>query len=235
MNDTTNTIYNILFNDNYKTVGIYILLIIIIMFISNNINYNINIIIGVLIIGFIIYNVNYYTMHEQQTDKEIKKDKFDSLYTRNDIIKDQPKIVDILFYMQDYKKYSLLKFKNLIEQFEKFIKLYTDCQKDYTLVFDNYEILVDIKLTILVIINSFVFSINSTILENKLIKIRETTELVLNEYLNNLVIINKKMIYYNGYNINTKPIDTTNVIAFNTFNDNNISNGNLQIQDLQMA
>lgn len=235
MNNTENTIYNILFKDNYKTVSIYILIIIIILYISNNVEYNINIIIGIIIIAFVIYNINFYTMHELQTDQEIKQDKFDSLYTRNKILKDQPKIVDILFYMLDYKKYSLLKYNNLIQQFEKFVKLYNDCLKDYTLIFDNYQILVDIKLTILVIMNSFVFSINSNILENKLIKIREISELVLNEYLNDLVIINKKLIYYNGYNINTKPINTTSIIPFNTFNDNNISNGNLQIQDLQMA
>lgn len=235
MNNTENTIYNILFKDNYKTVSIYILIIIIILYISSNVEYNINIIIGIIIIAFVIYNINFYTMHELQTDQEIKQDKFNSLYTRNKILKDQPKIVDILFYMLDYKKYSLLKYNNLIQQFEKFVKLYNDCLKDYTLIFDNYQILVDIKLTILVIMNSFVFSIISNILENKLIKIREISELVLNEYLNDLVIINKKIIYYNGYNINTKPINTTSIIPFNTFNDNNISNGNLQIQDLQMA
>ena len=48
--------------------------------------------------------------------------------------------------------------------------------------------------------------------ENKL-----EIEKILNIYLEKLLLLNKKDIYYNGYNTNTKILTTNNVLEYNRF------------------
>jgi hypothetical protein len=50
---------------------------------------------------------------------------------------------------------------------------------------------------------------------------RKTVESMLNDFLNKLVIIQKKDLYYNGFNINTKIINTDNILPANYFDTHN--------------
>jgi hypothetical protein len=136
-------------------------------------------------------------------------------------LKKYPQIIDILFYMSEYKSFNIPLFNELITLFNSFVKLYENCLVDVTLINNSFIHLRNIELEIYNVLNSFIFSIPNINYSNKLLEIKKKTTKVLNKLLNNLVIIHKKLIYYNGYNINTKSIQliSSNVLPFNMYND----------------
>ena len=88
----------------------------------------------------------------------------------------------------------------------------------------------NLKIIILYTIESF--NLNGANLkelnENKL-----EIEKILNTYLENLLLLNKKDIYYNGYNNSTKILTTDNVIESNRFDYQNEYNRGIKSFDIQ--
>ena len=63
-------------------------------------------------------------------------------------------------------------------------------------------------------LKSFLYNNNNIVYTNKNEIVANKLDIILSEYLNNLKKIHKKLLYYNGYNINTK----------NTINSSSINN-----------
>ncbi len=72
-----------------------------------------------------------------------------------------------------------------------------------------------IKYQIIYKINSFIFNTNGAQYESKINNFKSSTKKVLNEYLDKLILIQKKKLYYNGYNNSTKIINTDKVLPHN--------------------
>ena len=83
--------------------------------------------------------------------------------------------------------------------------------KTITLINKNYTSLVTIKDKILYSINFCTFNLLSNVESVKLYEMRRTAEKLLNHFLEELVILQKKDIYYNGFNTQTSPIDISNI------------------------
>ena len=229
---TNNIIYNILNYDEPSIIFNYGIFLIIIIFIFSKINFNINILIGLLFFSIISYY--FYTYKEINTigKLELKKNKFNSLYTKSKILEKYPDIVDILFYMEEFKNQSISIYNELIKNFENFCKIYEYCTIDYKLIYSYYSTLTDIKINILFSLNSFIFSSYDNYLETKINNIKISTERTLNKLLNNLVIINKKKLYYNGYNNTTKLIDYSNIVPSNIVDNINYLPNSYNISNL---
>jgi len=232
INSTPNILYNIINFEQSNIVFNYFILFIIFIFIFSNIDFNINILIGILFCSVIVYY--FYTERSQNFiyDNEKKKDKFDSLYTVNKTLEKYPEIVDILFYIEDLKQYNIPQFNSLQDLCEQFFKLYESCNVDYNLINIYYTTMVDLKVLILSNLNTFIINTFNSKITDKLLLTKKNIEDKLNNYLNNLYIIQQKNLYYNGYNYNTFVIDKSSVLPSNyldPINDNkfsNISNNN---------
>ena len=132
--------------------------------------------------------------------------------------------------MESYKLLNLERFQSLIENFEEFCKVYEYCLIDYNLINNYFQTLINQKIELLYILNSFIFTTFELIYEDKIIVIRKSAEKILNQLLNNLVIIYKKKIYYNGYNVNTSILNHGVLpynIVYNSDYDKNRSNFNI--------
>ena len=124
-------------------------------------------------------------------------------------------------------------FNNLVASFESFCQIYEYCLLDNNIIFSGYQSLLEQKILILTIINSFIFSTDEIEYENILIKHKIAVEILLNGLLSNLLLLYKKKIYYDGYNINSKNIDTCNILPYNFLYDINYKNTNqFNIQNL---
>lgn len=214
-NNTDNLLYNIINSQDPQQLFLYSFIIIIIIFISTKIIYNTNILIGLIFASLIIYYLYTYRKYNMITDKEKFNIKFNNLYTNENILIKYPKIIDFLFYMENYKYKDINNYNNIINSFKYFCKIYEYCLIDYNLICKNYQKLMDSKNKILEQIDNFVFIYKNNIYENTLIKQKIAAEKIINELLNNLVVLYKKNIYYNGYNNGTLNIDHSNVLAYN--------------------
>lgn len=217
--ETNNILYNIINSHEPKNIFLYGIIMIICIFISTKIIYNNNILIGIIFCSIIIYYIYTYKRYNTLTSIQIEKEKFDKLNTSNNILYKYPKIVDFLFYIENLKSNNYQEFSKLIELFENFCKLYEYCLINNQLISSNYKIFVDLKITILNTINNFIFTLDKTEYENIIIKQKISAENLIDELLNNLIILNKKKTYYDGYNVYSKQINTSNVLAYNIMYD----------------
>jgi hypothetical protein len=213
--ETNNLIYNVINSQEPRQLFIYGLIIVIITFISTKIIYNSNILVGLIFCSLIIYYLHTYRTQNVLSDKEKFREKFDAISTDSNILNKYPKIVDFLFYMENFKYKDIENYNSIINSFELFCKLYEYCIIDYNLISQNYPKLIDEKNIILNKINNLNFIYNSSTYENTLIKQKISAEKIIDELLNNLVILFKKNIYYNGYNNGTTDINYSNVLPYN--------------------
>ncbi len=220
--ETDNIIYNIINSSNPSHVFEYGIVIVIGIFISTKINWNINILIGLIFCSLIIYYSYTYKKYNSITLDQIDKEKFSLLSCKNQILFKYPKIVDFLFFMGEFKSNNLQQFELLLSQFEKFCELYEYCLIENNLIFSYYNSLTDLKISILNTINNFIFTSYEIEYDSILLKQKISAEGILDELLNNLVVLSKQKIYYSGYNLGTKIIDTSSsIIPYNTLYDTN--------------
>lgn len=213
--ETDNIIYNIINSQDPKQIFLYSLIIIGITFISTKIIYNTNILIGLIFCSLIIYYLYTYRKYNNLSDEQKFREKFNNICPSDNILNKYPKIVDFLFYMENFKSEEIQNYNDIIDSFQNFCKIYEYCLIDYNLIYQNYQKLIDLKNVILNQINNFIFIYGNTKYENILIKQQKSAEKIINDLLNNLVIIHKKQIYYNGYKNNTSILDYTNVLPYN--------------------
>jgi len=213
--ETENLLYNVINSYDPKSIFMYGVIIVIITFISTKISYNYNILIGLIFCSLIIYYLYTFKKYNILTRTQINNEKFTQLYSKNQILSKYPKIVDFLFYMENFKSDNIQEFEKLILAFENFCKLYEYCLIDYNLILTSFNSLVDQKIKILTTINSFIFTTIPIEYENILIKQKDSAENLLNDLLNNLTLLYKKKIYYDGLNINSNLISTSNILPYN--------------------
>ena len=213
--ETNNILYNVLNSDNPKYLFLYFIIIVIITFFSSKISYNINILIGLIFCTLIILYIYTFKKYNTLTEKQIFKKKFDNINSDNQILTKYPKIVDFLFYLENFKSNNLYNYDQIVSLFENFCISYEYCLLDYNIIFSNYKNLIDQKISILTSINNFIFTTHEIESEKILLKQRIAAEKILDDLLNNLVLLYKKKIYYDGYNVNTKVVSNSNILPYN--------------------
>jgi len=219
--NTNNIIYNIINFQDPQTIFLYGIILIIFIYFSSKINFNYSILIGLMFYCVLIFFLNTNKKVNYINDFEKLNEKYDLLNTKNNILKKYPNIIDFLYYMTDLKNTSPAIYFEIQTLFENFIILYEACLQDITLINDNFASLQVIKNKIIYTINFFSFNLLTNDETEKIYNMRRTVEQMLNNFLNELLTIQKKDIYYNGYNIKTKILTTDNVIPSNFFDTEN--------------
>jgi hypothetical protein len=219
--ETDNISYNILNYDSPQTIFFYGVILVIFIWFSLRINFSYSLLIGLIFYSFLIYYL--YTNSKVKYIDEYDKlnTKYTLINTPNNILKKYPNIIDFLFYMTEFKEISPILYLNIQTFFENFILLYEACLQDIKLINQNYLTLQILKNKILYTINSFTFNSLTNTTTVKLYNMRNIVENMLNTYLEELVLIQKKDIYYNGYNMKTQIINTDNILPHNYFDSQN--------------
>ncbi len=78
-----------------------------------------------------------------------------------------------------------------------------------------------IKIKILYKFNSFIFNTMGYQYTKNIANVRENTRKLLNQYLNDLILLQNKKIYYSGYDNTTSILNTTNIFPHNILDDPN--------------
>jgi hypothetical protein len=229
INSTPNILYNIINYEESYIVFNYCILIVIFLFIFSNIDFKSSTFIGLIFCSIIIYYFNTYRSVNYSYDKEVKKEKFERLWSKNDTLEKYPEVVDIFFYIEDLKQYNMPQFYKIQSLTEQFFKLYEACNVDYSLVNVYYQTMIDLKVLILSSLNTFIINTLNHKITDKLLLVKKNLQLKLNKYLNDLAIIQEKNLYYNGYNNSTYVINKSSILPSNFLDpitDNKFSNLN---------
>ncbi len=75
--------------------------------------------------------------------------------------------------------------------------------------------MVYIRTKILYNLNAFTFNVYSMNESNNVIKTKNNTKKIINDMLDEIVLLYKKRIYYNGYNNTSALINTSNILPHN--------------------
>ncbi len=198
----------------------FILISIFFIFLSFHINLSFNLFFWCILAGILIYIINNYynQLYIDDTNKNIQK--FNNIITNPSehhkyrLIKKYSDINDFVFYLLDIKHYNHIVFDNIIYDLNKFLSLYEECLIDYKLINPNFNKMIDIK-------NNTSKNLEAIYISNSnsnFIKFNSNSfqiQKILDKYIDNIIDIQNKNIYYNGYNINTKIIDNYPVTEFN--------------------
>ncbi len=228
-----NIIYDIINTENKQILFNYAIIFIIFIYISVNLNFNMQILVGLFFASIIVYYwYSYRTIHNLSKINE-NENKFKLINSNTNTLKDDyiaqntdyktinnPEIVDFIFYMEDIKKYNISIYNNIIILFENFSKLYNACLIDNTFIDDYYNTLNNIKYNIIENIGKYNYIIKSPTYAKKINELQNKAEILLNKYIDELIILYKKNIKIKGYNNSTKILDTTNILPFNYLDTN---------------
>jgi hypothetical protein len=230
---TNNILYNILNYQDPKTLFFYGSILVIFLLIFSHIELNSNILIGLIFYSILIYyfytdkEINYIDNFEELTTK------FDNIDTYTNVIKNYPAIIDLLYYMRDFKHSSVDIYNNILIQIENFLILYEECLQDIKLINNNFSTLQTIKNKILYMEESFNFNTGNINYSKKIFLIKKKTQELLNNFLEELIVVHKKNLYYNGYNISTSVVNNCNILPANWIDTQNEYIRNNKIFDVQ--
>jgi len=228
-----NILYNIINYQEPETLFFYGVLLVVFIFIFTLIEINYG-----LLVGLIFYSIIVYYFY---TDKKINyvdnfnklNTKYDKLDTNTNVIKNYPPMIDFLFYMRDFKEHSIDIYNIVLIQIENFLILYESCMEDINLISANYSTLIIIKNKILSSIESFNFNTDNVAYSSKIFLMKKKIQKLLNNFLEQLILIQKKNIYYNGYNLSTKPLDNNNILPSNFMDTQNEYFRNTKLYNIQ--
>jgi hypothetical protein len=135
-----------------------------------------------------------------------------------------------MYFFNDTKIYNIDVYNQILDLFTQFTVMYESCNIDYTLIDSLYRNMVYIRTKILYNFNAFTFNIYSINESKNLIKTKQSAKKVLNDMLDELVLLYKKKIYYNGYNNLTTNINISNILPHNIlFNTNPVNRNNTPV------
>ena len=218
---TDNILYNIINFEEPQQIFIYFIYLIIFLFVFTNIDFSITLFIGIIFFSILIYYF-YTNRNKNYIDSEQKLNaKYETFKTDNNIsIKEYPDIVDFIFYLSTFKKYNINTFNDIVNLLENFVFLYNSINIDKTLANSLFKSMKIIKFYIIDKIETFNFTTTNNILTEQTTKNRKRVEELLDGYLDKVLLIYKKNLYYNGYNNQTIIIDSGNVIEYNLLETN---------------
>ncbi len=223
-------LYNILNFEEPQIVFMYGAGLVIFLFIASKINFSLSLLISLIFYTIIVYYFYTYRNQNYLYETEKNNQKFQNINTNSNQLKNFPKIVDLLYFFEDFKKYNIDEYKQIVNLLTQFSNMYDSCKTDYNLIDRLYSNMLYIRIKILYKMNSFIFNTYGTQYSNTIIDTKDKTKLILAEMLDELVLLHKKKIYYNGYNMNSTVLDTSGVRPYNILQNNNpVSRNNTPI------
>lgn len=229
---TDNILYNIINFEEPQQIFYYFIFFIIFLVVFTNIDFSITLFIGIIFFSILIYY--FYTDRKINNIDATKKinTKFETFSDdENNIIKEYPDIIDFIFYFSTFKEYNIDTFNDIVNLFDNFVFLYNSILIDKSLSSSLFKSITLIKYSIINKIESFNLNTDNFILSKQIQKNRLRAEELLNKYLDNILLIHKKNLYYNGYNNKSQIITSNNIIEYNLFETDKEFNRNRTIND----
>jgi len=190
-----------------KTIFIYSVLLILILWYFSNRTINLNILFGLIIAVFVISYLNHRSITELDTDKDILKTKTEIIKpTINDNV--HRNVIDFLFSIQDYYRYNPIQYEEMVKSINQFYELFDLTYIDNQTAQTNYGLMEQYKRDALNALKSLIFKIPSD--KRVMDKLDSATTLldeIMSKDLDKISYVIDDYNYKNGYNVKTKMIN----------------------------
>ena len=201
-----------------KSIFMYVVLFIIIIWLCTRQKMGTNIIIGLLIGFFTINYLNHKSIISADTIEDIQKIKKESIKPS---LKDQTNkdVIDFLFSIQDLYTYNPQQYEIMIQSINYFFELFNNVIVDNKRTYVNYGLMKQYKRDALNALMSFIYSLpEDKRIRNKINKSVSILDEILTNYLDQISYIMDNYTFKNGYSIDTKIIDYS-CLAMNEYDD----------------
>lgn len=182
-------------------------------------NINLTTIFGVVIGYFIIMYLSKSSKNHGDKKKEILNKKKVSIRPREQIIEKYDDIVNLLYSIQDLYVYNPPVYEEMVESIKNFFIVYEESMKIPELANQNYSIAENKFYNAINSLHSIVLNTNGTKkIDNKINTAFRMLHGFLKKYLDEIELVIKKNIKYNGYNVNTLVLDPNRIKPYNFSN-----------------
>lgn len=192
-----------------QTLFIYVVVIVISIFIFKRFDIELNAVFGFMIGVILIYYIFHRRFDEIKDNKETQKQKIETIRPKPKVFQKYTDITDFIFAIQDMYPYNVQSYEDLIDSLDAFFTLYEE-----TVLFPeeagrNHQMAHTMQEQALFNLHGLIFELPDKKeyvekLNNSIVEL----ERILEKYLEEIRIMNKKHIIENGYNNRTKLILT---------------------------
>lgn len=192
-----------------KHIFMYVMILIFVVYYTSNLKIKLNVIfgIGVGILCIWLLNNNDNNNNNKKIDLIIPQPRYEKKET-----------IDYLFSIQEFYEINPQTYEDIIENMDIFFDRYYETEKDNSLAGVNYKIMIDQKSYIEELLQSMIYKFPSNKeYTEKLKKSVKNIKLILDEYIEKIIVINNKYKYYNGINNRTIFIDNSKIKSINMY------------------
>ena len=203
-----------------KSIYMYIVIFIIIIWLCTRQKLGTNIIIGLLIGFFIINYLNHKSISSADTLEDIQKIKKESIKPKlTEETQKNKDVIDFLFSIQDLYTYNPQQYEVMVNSINYFFELFNNVIVDNKRSYVNYGLMKQYKRDALNALMSFIYSLpEDKRIRNKINKSVSILDTILTNYLDQISYIMDNYTFKNGYSVDTKIIDHS-CLAMNEYDD----------------
>ena len=206
-------------NIDVKTLFWYIIIFFTIIYIFTNTHISSGLLYGTLI-SLIIFGYLFLNYENNKKNEETVQDEMIKYLPNHDNIIKRKDIANFIFSIHDFYPYNQQSYENMIEFIDTFLIRYQDIKHDNSIAGISYQTLINKKRGALNALSSIIIKIPPNKkydkkLENSLTSLND----ILDEYINEVYLINKNYIYENGIHTSTIFIDKRTIPSRNTYDD----------------
>lgn len=190
----------------------YIIFLILVIFLFSFVKIELNIIfgllIGILFIVYLTYQTNQQNIKESNERKnieDIKNEEIDNIIPHPKLALKYDDILDFLFSIQDFYFFNPNSYIDMIDHIDNFFEYFEEVQLNNKLAGLNYQLMEDQKRQALNALQSIIYNFpTDPEYTNKFNQSLNMLSNILDNYLKQIEDQNRKNIFNNGVNIDTK-------------------------------
>jgi hypothetical protein len=188
---------------------IYIVIMILVIWFFSKRDIGINILVGILVGGFIVSYFNQRSINNNDSDAENLQIKKDALMPDvKPTVMQHDDIINFLFSIQDMRVYNPLQYDAMVKNINTFYELYDVSIMDPKASYINYELMKQYKRDALNALMSIIYQLSDDKKTRDQINNAATIlDTVLTQELDHISYIVDNYTYINGYNVDTKIIN----------------------------
>lgn len=203
-----------------KTLFFYVIIFIVIMFLFSGVAIGLNIVFGTLVASVVLYFLYTNYCYDEDEREEIILSQNNLILPDPELARGYENVVRYLFSIQNFYSHNSSAYTEMINGFRNFFRIYEDTYIIPRYAGRNYEMMVDQKRISMNALHSILHNMQIRYHDqytDKLERAITAIEHVLQEYLDKVEYMHKLHIHEDNYNIETKLIDKSGVLARNAY------------------
>lgn len=207
-------------NTDNVTLFWYLVIFITVVYAFSRIDIKLSVVYGTFMVLLILYYLNDNYTKTKNTINTILQTKNDSILPKTTHVSNYNDMVNFLFSIQDFYIYNATAYEDMVQAIDTFFIYYEEVINNNELAGIQYDILIDKKKLALNSLQSIIYKIPINAQYTK--KLNDSVVMlneILQNYIENIKLINENNIYKNGYRRSTKIITNDIVVPYNSFDE----------------